>query len=279
LAPADLEAELAVSESHFRMSDGVRARARLDAARRRFPKDLLLRERLIALSILLGDRALARSLLAAWLREEPGSPRALWLQGRVEADEMRNDAAVRLYEQALQKQPASPELQGALGEALRKLPGDQAVARAVAALARAVAAQPEAPNWRQGLAQALRRAGRLAEARRQALRALDLDPHRAELYSLIVQLARQERAAPPVSLFAALTRAVEERLREESRLWKATWRSPDDPRAYEALAGFLIRNGDLAAAESQLTEAVRLRPGDASLRARLARLRRLREVQ
>ena len=96
---------------------------------------------------------------------------------------------------------------------------------------------------------------------------------------MVVQLARQERAAAPVSLYAPLVRRVEARLREEQSLWQATWERPNDPQAYEALAGFLIRTGDLAQAEGQLTEAVRLRPGSSPAREQLALVRRLRRVE
>ena len=48
--------------------------------------------------------------------------------------------------------------------------------------------------------------------------------------------------------------------------------------AYAALAGFLLRTGDPSAAEAQLAEALRLRPHAPELHARLATLRRLREV-
>src|SRR5262249_20806888 len=125
----------------------------------------------------------------------------------------------------------------------------------------------------------LQRSGRVPEARRQALRSLDMDPHQGPVYSMVVQLARQERAAAPLALYAPLVRAVESRLREERPLWQATWQRPHDPAAYEALARFLVATGDLAAAESQLAEAVRLRPDAPSLRASLARVRRLRRVE
>jgi Flp pilus assembly protein TadD len=259
------------------MSDRARARARLAAARRRFPRDPDLRERFIALSILVGDRNAARPLLEAWLRDEPGSPRALWLQGRIEAEEMRPAQAVKLYEQALAREPENPELHGALGEVLLKQPGNEA--RAVDAFARAAARAADEPRWRAGLAQALQRAGRVDEARRQALRALDLDPHQGEIYSVVVQLVRRERTTAAVALFAQLTREVETRLREEAQRWRATWSTPGSARAYAALADFLITRGDLVAAESQLAEAARLRPDAPALRGRLTRFRRLLDAQ
>src|SRR5262249_28807481 len=153
-----------------------------------------------------------------------------------------------------------------------------ALPRAVAALARAATRAPDEPRWRLALAQGLQRLVRLDDARRQALRALDLDPRQRQAYILVVPLAREPRAAGALACSADLVRSAEERLREETALRRATWERPRDPRAYAALAGFLIRTGDLAAAEGQMAEALRLRPDWSDVRARLAMLRRLREV-
>jgi tetratricopeptide (TPR) repeat protein len=275
-APADPEPALQVSQSYFKMDQLDRARTVLEQARRH-PQDARIRERLTAFRLLLGDRKGANQLCQEWLRESPGDPRALFMLGRAAADELRWADAVRFYEQALAKEPASPEYLGSLGEVLLKMPGTAALPRAVDVLSRAAVAAPLEARWRTALAEALQRAGRAPEARGQALRSLDLDPHQGPVYSMVVQLARQERAAAPVALYAPLVRSVEARLRQERPLWQATWQRPRDPAAYEALARFLIATGDLDAAESQLAEAARLRPTPA-LRARLALVRRLRAV-
>jgi tetratricopeptide (TPR) repeat protein len=279
LEPENPEAALQVGQSYFEINQLDRARIALEKAQKRHPGDKSLRDRLIAFSLLSGQRQQARRLCEAWLKKEPGAPGALWMLGRAAADEQQFAEAVRLFEQATAKEPKNAEFLGALGEALLKLPGTEATPRAVAALSRAVSAAPDEPRWRTTLAQALQRAGRFAEARRHALRSLDLDPHQSSMLNMVVQLARQERTPAPVSLFAPLVRSVEARLREEQSLWQATWERPNDPQAYEALAGFLIRTGDLAKAEGQLTEAVRLRPGSAPAREQLALVRRLRRVE
>jgi tetratricopeptide (TPR) repeat protein len=304
---ANPEAELQVAQSCFEINRTAEARALLEKARLRFPHDAAIRERLIAFYLLGLDRAQARRLCQEWLREEPGSPEVLWLLGRAAADEQQSAEAVRLYEQALAKEPDNPQWLGTLGETLLTFSGtgdssdgaagpplgqapsakrqapersDTAapVPRAVAALASAATRSPDEPRWRLALAQGLQRLGRLDDARRQALRALDLDPRQSQAYILVIQLARQARAAGPLALYADLVRAMEERLREETALRRATWERPRDPAAYAALAGFLMRTGDLAAAEGQLAEALRLRPDWPELRARLAMVRRLREV-
>src|SRR5262249_55960146 len=128
------------------------------------------------------------------------------------------------------------------------------------------------------LAQGLQRLGRIEEARQQALRALDLDPGQNRALPLVLQCARQEHAAGPLSLFAELQRALEARQHEEQPLRQATWERPRDAGAYAALAEFRPRTGDLAAAEAHLAEATRQRPDWPEPRRRLAMVRRLREV-
>jgi tetratricopeptide (TPR) repeat protein len=122
---------------------------------------------------------------------------------------------------------------------------------------------------------ALMRSGRLEEAQRHLLRSLDLDPNRGDTYGTVVQLAHRLRQPGAVALFAPLVREVESRLREEMTLWRRTWDHPDDPGGYLALARFLIRMADLRRAESQLEQALELRPGWREAEEELARVRRL----
>jgi tetratricopeptide (TPR) repeat protein len=272
------DAELEVAQSYFESQHVDQAQARLEKALLRFPGNPDVRERLIAFYLLEADRTQARRLCEEWLREEPGSIRALYLLGRAAADDQQYPQAIRLYERLLAKEPDSPQWLGTLGETLLKLPGKDGLPRAVALLTRAAVGMPEEPRWRVGLAQALQRLGRIEEARRQALRALDLDPHQSAVYNQIVQLTRLEGTVGPLSLYADLVRSLEARLREEMPFWQATWQRPRDPQAYVALASFLLRTGDLEKAEGQLMEALRLRPNWPEVRARLAMIRRLREA-
>jgi Flp pilus assembly protein TadD len=119
------------------------------------------------------------------------------------------------------------------------------------------------------------RAGRLEDAQRQMLRSLDLDPNQTAPLSVIVQLARRLRQPGPITLFGPLIRDVEGRLREELLLWRATWDQPNDPAGYLALSHLLIRTGDARKAESQLQEALVLRPGWREAATELAQVRRL----
>jgi tetratricopeptide (TPR) repeat protein len=277
--PDDPEAPLQVAQSHYKISRLDAAQECLEKARIRFPQNAEIRERLIAFYLLEGDRPRARRLCEEWLKAEPGSPRALWLLGRAASDEQQYAEAIRLYEQALAQEPENPAWLASLGETLLQLPGEDAVPRAVSALARAANGAADEPRWRLALAQGLQRLGRHPDARRQILRALDLDPHRSDAYNQVVQIARLERADGPLRLYAGLVRDVEARLREEQALWRATWERPGDAAAYVALADFQIRNRDLRAAEGQLSEALRLRPGSQEISARLARVRGVLAVQ
>ncbi len=119
------------------------------------------------------------------------------------------------------------------------------------------------------------RAGRLEAAQRHLLRSLELDPNRGDTYGIIVQLAHRLRQPGAVALFSPLVRIVESRLREEMTLWRRTWDQPEDPGGYLALARFLIRTADLRKAESQLEQALELRPGWQEAEQELARVRRL----
>ena len=60
--------------------------------------------------------------------------------------------------------------------------------------------------------------------------------------------------------------------RDELRLWRSVWDHPTDDAAYYQLAEFLIRTGDLSKAQSQLEEALRLRPQSPKARQTLERV-------
>jgi tetratricopeptide (TPR) repeat protein len=276
--PGNPEAPLQVADSYFKMNQSHRAIAVLEKARARWPREETLRERLAAFYLLNNQRDKARALVREWQQEQPNSALATWMLARAAADELRLDEALRLQEQALARDPSNGDLQGTLGELLLKTTRPDAASRAVTALAKAASAAPEEARWRTALSEALAKAGRIEEARRQALRALDLDPHNGPVYNRVVQLARQERARPPLQLYAGLVRGVEAGLREELARWSATWQRPKDPDAYQALAMFLIRTGDLPAAEGQLREALRLRPNWPEAAKQLAMVQRLRAV-
>jgi cytochrome c-type biogenesis protein CcmH/NrfG len=241
----------------------------------RFPDHPETREQLAALLILANDRKGAAELCQAWLKEEPGAAVPLRMLGRIAANDLRFEDAIRCYEQAIAREPENADFLIAYGEALLDAPGRERPLRALELLTRAASLAPEDARARYHLGVALMRAGRPEEARRQLLRTLDLDPHRGPTYSTIVQLARRLRAPGPADLFAGLVRRVEDRLREELALWRRTWDHSQDPDGYLALARFLVRTAAPRKAEAQLEEALRLRPDWPEARAELLRVRRL----
>jgi cellulose synthase operon protein C len=272
--PAHPGGLLMASQSRFKMQQNAQALALARQASKRFPGAPEVREQLAALLILTSDRAAATQLCQAWLRDEPGAAQPLWMLGQIAGADLRFDEAIRDYEQAIAKQPDNANFLESLGEVLLQAPGAEHLPRAVAALSQAVALAPQDAKARHQLGLALTRAGRLEEARRQILRSLDLDPNRGPIYSTLVLLARRLRQPGPAALFGPIVRDVEDRLREELALWRRTWDRPNDSAGYVALAGFLVRTGDPRRAESQLEQALALRPHWPEAEAELARVRR-----
>jgi tetratricopeptide (TPR) repeat protein len=272
--PSRPDGLLMASQSLFNMMQRPRA---ADMARRawtEFPGNPQARERLAA-SLIVAKWKAATQLCQEWLQKEPGAVPALWMLGRIAADEKRPADAIRYYEQVLAIQPENAEVLEALGAVLLGSPEPENLPRALDALSRAVALAPAKAKARYRLGMALMKSGRPEEALRQLLRSLDLDPHAGETYNVVVQLARRLRQPGAVAFFSPLVRDVEARLREELLLWRQTWDRPDDPNGYLALARFLIRTAALEKAESQLERALLLRPHWSEAADELRRVRRL----
>jgi tetratricopeptide (TPR) repeat protein len=263
------------SQAHHKMFHQPQA---TEAARRawaRFPGHPRVREQLASLLVRSQNRAAAARLCQEWLREEPATLPPLWMLGRIALAERRQEEGIGYYERALARQPDNVTSIETLANALLETPADTALPRAVELFSRAAAQAPESAQTRFQLGVALMRLRRLAEAQRQILRSLDLDPNRGEAYNVVVQLARRLRQPGAVALFGPMVRDVEERLREELRLWRHTWDEPKDAAGYLELARFLIRGGDLRRAESQLEEALVLRPVWQEAERERVRVRRL----
>jgi Flp pilus assembly protein TadD len=276
--PSRPDGLLMASQARHKMFHKREATALARQARTRYPKDRRVREQLATLLTLSHNRGAATQICQEWLAEEPQALPPLWMLGYVAATERDFPGAIRSYEQALARKPDDlPALEG-LGGALLETPTAENLPRAVAALTRASALAPESAQTRYRLGLALMHQGRLEEAQRQMLRSLDLDPNRGEAYNVLVQLSRRLRQPGTVELFGPMVREVEERLREELRLWRRTWDTPEDAAAYPALARFLLRNADPERAESQLEQALALRPGWREAQVELARVRRILEV-
>jgi tetratricopeptide (TPR) repeat protein len=116
LDPDNPKAPFQIAQTYVNIGRTNQARACLEKACRRFPRDTTLRERLIAFDLLSQDPAAARRLCEEWRREEPGSPQVLWLLGSTAAAQQRYGEAVRFCEQALVIAPNNPLCLGTLGE-------------------------------------------------------------------------------------------------------------------------------------------------------------------
>jgi Flp pilus assembly protein TadD len=276
--PSGPDGLLMASDTAFKMIQNVRAAELATRAWERYPGSRQARGHLAALWFVIHRWKSASDLCRTWLREDPDAVEPRWVLGRVAVGERRFDEGIWLYEQALARDPENAGYLETLSAALVDAPGEEKVPRAVATLSRLVTVAPENAEARHRLGVALMRSGRLEEAERQMLRSLDLDPNRSETYSLLVQLAARRREPGAARAFGSLVRAVEERLREELMLWRATWDRPEDPNGYLALARFLVRTGEIRKAESQLEQALALRPHWREAEAELARVRRLRQV-
>jgi tetratricopeptide (TPR) repeat protein len=276
LAPGRTEAVLLLSEAYFRMKQQERAVPLVEAALKRHPCDPQLLERLAALHVAAGNRAAATRVCRQWLQASPEAAGPHWVLGKIAVDEMRLDEGIRELEQAFSRRPSDGEVAAVLAGALLKRPSPESRRRAAELLARAIAAAPGVARYRNQMGLLLREQGDREGARREFLAALDRDPYEAPVYTNLVVVARQLRRPHQVRFWSPRVRAAEDRLREELRLWRAAWDQPEAATPCYDVARFLIRTGDLTKAESQLEEALRLRPGWAPARQALETVSRVR---
>jgi tetratricopeptide (TPR) repeat protein len=261
LDPGRKEAVLLLTEAYFRMKQQERAVPLVEASLQRFPGDPVLLERLAVLSVANLNPPAAVKACREWLDVEPKAAKPHWIMGRLALDNQRVDEAIQELEQAVALDPNDPEFAVALARALQQRPTPENQRRVGELLAAAVRRGPDVPGYRDRLGQFLRDQGDLEGARREFLAALDRNPHEPPVYTNLVAVARQTRRPHQVRLWSPLVRIVQNRTREEMRLWRRAWDRPQEAAACYDLARFLIRTGELTKAESQLEEALRLRPG------------------
>jgi tetratricopeptide (TPR) repeat protein len=262
----DPRGPLLVSNAYVKMDQQLQAARETRAGLRRFPGDAALMERLVVCDLLTGSLKEAEPLCREWMRREPASSRPVWLLGRVRLTRHDQKGALRLFERAARAEPRSPEYQFALGSAYADQPSPAHWERAARYFGQAVTLQPGDARYRQNLGLALQNLGNLAGARRQFLRAMDLDVNQSAALNNLVQVARGLKQYDQVEFWAPLVRDVEARLREELPDWKRVWDSPRDAAGYLPLARFLERTGELRKARNILEQAVALRPGPAARR-------------
>jgi Tfp pilus assembly protein PilF len=241
------------------------------------PRDPALYERMVVLE-LMWDHIQAQRWCEQWRQLEPRSIRPLWLMGRIRADRGDLARATQLLQKVVDAEPENMDYAVTLAEVLLRFRDRAEMLRARKLLERAVTRPSADAKTYADLGQALERLGEPEAARRAFLRSLDLDANVSDPYVSLVRLARQLGQPEQIERWGPIVRTVEERLREETLLSRRTWEAPDDPAGHRDLALHFLRNAELRKAESQLEEALRLRPGSAEARQWLARVRRTREV-
>jgi cellulose synthase operon protein C len=278
LQPDSRQAALLISQTLIQMDRNAEAARVVQAALPRHPQDAELKQRLAQLLVLSHTRHRARQVCEAWRQAEPEAARPLWLLGRIAQGSLQLVQAIDLFEQAARKDPNDPEILFSLGEALGRAGPRQSIPRALELLARAVERAPGEARYRYQLGLVLQQSGRLEPARRQFLRALDLDPGFTSAYTGLLHVSGRLQEPGQTALFAPIVRDLQQARRDEPALRARVYQAPDDPAGYAALARYRAARGDLKGARSQWEVAVALRPLDPAARRELDRLNRLLDV-
>ena len=245
----------------------------------RHPDDTELAERLIALDLLTGNLSEVEKMCRDWMRRDPASLRPVYLLGRARLTVHDRKGAMRLFERATRAEPKNAEYQFSIGSVYADQPSPSNWELAARYYGQAALLQSDDARYRLNLGIALQKIGNLEGARRQFLRAMDLDVNQSAPLNDIVQVARGLKQYDQVDFWGPLVRDVEERLREELPDWKRVWDSPQDVSGYLPLAQFLERTGELRKAGNILSQAVALQPNLAPARRELQTVQRTLDVQ
>jgi tetratricopeptide (TPR) repeat protein len=274
----EVDAVLELSLILVQTQQKLRAAQVIEAALAKHPLDTALYERDVVLQHGVRRFEQAQRRCEEWQGLEPASRRPLWLTGRIAAD--RGDLArgTHLLEQVVAAEPENMDYLATLGEVLLRDPTPAHLTRARELLERVVARTNAEPQTYYDLGQTLQRLGEHDAARWAFLRALDGDPKLSEPYVNLAQLARPLDQPEQLRLWGPIVRSVEEHLRTELLLSRRVWNLPSDADGYRALAQQYLEAVELSKAQSQLEEAVRLRPRWVEARQLLQQIRRTREV-
>jgi tetratricopeptide (TPR) repeat protein len=277
--PESREAALLISQALIQMERSTEAAREIQAAAARFPTDASLKQRLAQLYIDGLSRGTARRLCEEWHRGDPRAAKPLWLLGRIALlSAHERPRAVDYFAQARRLDPADAEVAFALGEALARPGPRRDLVRALDHLAQAVALDPRDGRYRYHLAHLLQQSGHLEAARRQYLRALDLDPGMTAAAAGLIQVAGKLGASGQVALLAPIVREQQAAKAEEARLRARTYRASAGASDYAALARYLMERGRLPEARAQWEVVLTLRPADEEARQALLRLVRVQTV-
>jgi tetratricopeptide (TPR) repeat protein len=273
-APGDVRAPQLLSQTYAQMNRLHEALAAARSLYDRGDRSPELFARLATLTLLTHDRRAARRIGEEWRRAQPESGRPLAHLGKVALADLRLDEAVKLYEDAVAREPKNPEFRVGLADALTHRPSPENSRRALSLLREAVVLA-EAPGPRYQLGLQLQQMGEMEAAQEELLRALDGDPNQVAPYNNLLQVATALRQPSLAKRFETLLRVVQERKRTRDAAWRRRWEHPGDAAAYYELARDLARTGGLASAEHQLKRALELRPRWAEAAQFLGQVQRL----
>ena len=262
---------VALATLYVRLGWSREAETLLEATRRRAPEDPGVRLTLAMLHVQNGRLREAEAELKSAERLVPGDDRIESLLANVYELTSRPDAALAAARRAVTRRPEEPDYQIQLGELLLQQAGERAAADAEEAFRAALARAPQDARGWAGLARALRRRGRPAEAAEilgPLCRRRTADPPTLrEWGQVLAQLGRTDESR------AALARAAA-RERDAARLERAQMRVAGDPTALvhrRALGALYLEQGDGPRAVVELKRYLEARPADAETRALLKR--------
>jgi tetratricopeptide (TPR) repeat protein len=216
----------------------------------------------------------AATLCRHWAERFPAAAEPYVLLAAMERAALRFAEAAQLAEAALQREPENADacLEAARALASRTPPD---LTRAIDLLKGAARRHPEDARLPLQLAPLLIKTGDLEGARREYLRALDLDPASRAAALGIAQLCPQVGKGPRAAFYAEIVRALQERGDAARLLAQRLDADPRDADALARLARLHLEAGDLARAHPLLARAARARPNDRALIADLQAVERI----
>lgn len=259
------------------LQDARRAAEVAEKARRKHPESRPLLAQAISVQLTAGSRARFDALATEWEKRFPEYGEGPWLRGRAALSDARIADAVKLFEEAVAREPKHPTYRLALADAYTRIPTPENLQKALPLVEAVAAEDPRASAARRQIGDLLLRLGRPKEAIPYLLRSLDLDSDQRAGRSTLLQACGTLGLTSHATLLGQVARDAEAREREFASRRRAIEARPDDPAAHEAYGRSLLRAGLLQAAWPPLARAAE-EPARASARQALADLERTRLV-
>jgi tetratricopeptide (TPR) repeat protein len=273
--PQRPDAFLMLCSAYAKMYENGRA---AEVARRglgQFPDNPDLLARRAMLLIMADNRVAGAELCRHWLQKQPDAAEPYRLLGSIARTELRHTEAVRLCEQAMEREPQNPEYCRETARALMGNPTAENQQRAADVLRRAIRLDPRNGEARLQLADVLQRQGELEAAREQYLRGMDCSPADRRGVVGLSQLCARLGKPGRMGLFGGIVRTLHDREDAARGLWRRVFLNPNDADAHARLAALLLDATDLDQARFQLAQTVALRPNQEKEKRQLQVVERL----